>query len=290
MRARPHTKSISVGRPHARAARIAVVPVRARGGRRLDELRRHRRHQHGAALPLRRPRPRPSGERLPRRSDRRLPQPRSSARWCCTASSRRDGSRYVFKGDNNNFTDFEHPTRSQLIGALWIHLPGAGRALNSIRSPALIGLLFVIGTLLVGGVSFAKRRRRRKRGRAEGTAMPVASTAPAAKRAAFSEGRLGGVPAAAMVAFALAAMTPFFVAGRARLHPARRRGERDQRPLPADREAQLLGKPARRAHLPVREGAHRRTAVHARGPLRAARSSPMTSPPLPRTVSTRAAG
>jgi signal peptidase I len=123
----------------------------------------------------------------------------------------REGSRYTFKGDNNNFTDFEHPTRSQLIGALWIHLPGAGRALNSVRSPALIGLLFVIGTLLVGGVSFAKRRRRRKRGRAEGTAMPVASTAPAAKRAVFSEGRLGGVPAAAMVACALAAMTPFFV-------------------------------------------------------------------------------
>ncbi len=183
----------------------------------------------------------------------------------------RDGSRYTFKGDNNNFTDFEHPTRSQLIGALWIHLPGAGRALNSVRSPALIGLLFVIGTLLVGGVSFAKRRRRRKRGRAEGTrdAGRVDRAGGEARRVLGGPPgrRTGGGDGRVRARRDDAVLRP----GRARLHPAGRRGERDQRPLPADREAQLLGKPARRAHLPVGDGAHRRTAVHARGLLRAAR-------------------
>src|SRR4051794_37618434 len=32
----------------------------------------------------------------------------------------RDGDRYVFKGDNNSFRDPEHPTRSQLVGKLWL--------------------------------------------------------------------------------------------------------------------------------------------------------------------------
>src|SRR5471032_1174457 len=35
----------------------------------------------------------------------------------------RDGSRYLFKGDNNNFVDIDHPARSQLVGALWLHIP-----------------------------------------------------------------------------------------------------------------------------------------------------------------------
>src|SRR3954471_12430061 len=39
----------------------------------------------------------------------------------------RDGDRYVFRGDNNDFRDPEHPTRSQLVGKLWLHLPGGGR-------------------------------------------------------------------------------------------------------------------------------------------------------------------
>ena len=52
----------------------------------------------------------------------------SFTRPCCTGSSRATGYRYVFKGDNNNFVDFEHPAASQLIGALWLHIPRRGRA------------------------------------------------------------------------------------------------------------------------------------------------------------------
>ena len=36
------------------------------------------------------------------------------------------GGHYTFKGDNNSFLDPVHPTRSQLIGKLWLHLPRAG--------------------------------------------------------------------------------------------------------------------------------------------------------------------
>jgi signal peptidase I len=75
----------------------------------------------------------------------------------------RSGVRYVFKGDNNSFKDFEHPAGSQLIGALWLHLPGAGTRLKSLRSPALLGVLGAFGAFLLGGALFAQRRRRRRR-------------------------------------------------------------------------------------------------------------------------------
>jgi signal peptidase I len=119
----------------------------------------------------------------------------------------RTGSRYVFKGDNNNFTDFEHPKRSQLIGALWIHVPGAGGDLSSIRSPALIGVLVALGTLLVGGVSFAKRRRRRRRERMDG----AGGLSPVPRTAREPSGRLSNGMTAGIVACALIATLPFFV-------------------------------------------------------------------------------
>jgi signal peptidase I len=80
----------------------------------------------------------------------------------------RVGGRYVFKGDNNNFTDFEHPTQSQLIGALWLHIPSVGARLESLRSPALIGLLVGVGMLLLGGAAFTQRQRLRRRQRRTG--------------------------------------------------------------------------------------------------------------------------
>jgi signal peptidase I len=80
----------------------------------------------------------------------------------------RDGNRYIFKGDNNDFIDFEHPRASQLIGALWIHLPGVGATLQSIRSPALVGILVAAGLLLFMGSMFVRRRRLRRRQRRAG--------------------------------------------------------------------------------------------------------------------------
>ena len=80
----------------------------------------------------------------------------------------RDGDRYIFKGDNNDFVDFEHPLASQLIGALWLHVPGAGGTLQSIRSPALVGILVAAGLLLLMGGAFVRRRRLRRRQRRAG--------------------------------------------------------------------------------------------------------------------------
>ncbi len=71
--------------------------------------------------------------------------------------------RYTFKGDNNNFLDPVHPTRSRIIGALWIRVPQGGRVITALHSQATVILLCVfVGLLLVGGTE--KQRRGRKRG------------------------------------------------------------------------------------------------------------------------------
>jgi signal peptidase I len=81
---------------------------------------------------------------------------------------------YYFKGDNNDFVDPTHPTRSMLIGAMWVHIPHAGMVLNWIHKPWL-------AAALTGGVAMMllfgsdQRRRRRRRGRqqaARGIAPP----------------------------------------------------------------------------------------------------------------------
>jgi signal peptidase I len=114
----------------------------------------------------------------------------------------RAGSRYVFKGDNNNFLDFEHPGRAQLLGALWIHLPGAGKDLASVRSPALIGILFGLAVLLFGGAAFTRRRRRRRHERR--SEQQAAIPALAAHVSASPAGVLTGLLVATVPFLALA--------------------------------------------------------------------------------------
>jgi signal peptidase I len=116
----------------------------------------------------------------------------------------RAGSRYVFKGDNNNFVDFEHPASSQLIGALWLHLPGWGARLRSLSSPALVGALVAFAVLLLTGVSFARGRRRRGR---ERRAAPSAGSPPR-----DAPPRTGGL-AGEVLALGLLALFPFAVLG-----------------------------------------------------------------------------
>jgi signal peptidase I len=111
----------------------------------------------------------------------------------------RAGSRYIFKGDNNSFVDPERPTASQLVGSLWLHIPGAGADLQSIRSPLLIGALVAVGVLLLTGVAFTQRRRvRRRQRRAEG---PFQTAPPRPPRRS--------APAAGILAIGLFLLLPF---------------------------------------------------------------------------------
>ncbi len=87
-----------------------------------------------------------------------------------------DGSRYVFKGDNNDFVDPVRPSRSQLVGALWLRVPHGGTVLRLLHTPVMVGIvLAIIGLLVLGGVFETRERRRRRRGTPpSGTARPPA--------------------------------------------------------------------------------------------------------------------
>src|SRR5579863_4768754 len=75
-----------------------------------------------------------------------------------------DHGHYFFKGDNNSFIDPTHPTRSLLIGSMWLHIAGGGTILHWLHEPWLAAILLgaVAAFLLFGG---GRRRRRRDRGR-----------------------------------------------------------------------------------------------------------------------------
>jgi signal peptidase I len=115
----------------------------------------------------------------------------------------RAGSRYIFKGDNNHFVDFEHPAANQLIGALWLHIPGVGADLQSLRSPALTGALVTAGVLLFLGAAFTQRRRLRRRQRRAGVGAPGAP--------GHLPRRSAATPAASLVMLGLLALLPFVV-------------------------------------------------------------------------------
>jgi signal peptidase I len=120
----------------------------------------------------------------------------------------RAGARYVFKGDNNNFVDFEHPAGSQLIGSLWLHIPGAGAQLRSLRSPLLIAVLVGMGTLLFAGAAFVQRKRRRRRARRADGAQAQSGLTP--QRLARPTGgvlALGAVAVLPFLALAVLAST-----------------------------------------------------------------------------------
>jgi signal peptidase I len=111
-----------------------------------------------------------------------------------------EGDRYIFKGDNNDFIDPEHPLASQLIGALWVHIPGAGVRLQSIRSPAVMGGLIFVGILLLTGGAFTQRRGRRRRQQRVGAS--IAESSPHLPQHP-------GNPVVGVLAFGLLALVPF---------------------------------------------------------------------------------
>lgn len=83
----------------------------------------------------------------------------------------RDGKRFVLQGDNNSWRDSYHPTREEIIGKLWLHIPSAGTIIQRLRTPALFALLAGALALLFGTTVFdstdsetpnARRRQRRR--------------------------------------------------------------------------------------------------------------------------------
>jgi signal peptidase I len=54
------------------------------------------------------------------------------------------GDHYVFKGDNNTWYTTYEPTKAQIVGAAWLHVPRAGRILGDLRVPAVAAVLLAL--------------------------------------------------------------------------------------------------------------------------------------------------
>ena len=92
------------------------------------------------------------------------------------------GDRYVFKGDNNHFIDPTHPTRSELVGALWVHIPHGGVAFRALHSPITAAVLCGFVALLLVGTGETKRRHSRRGTRGNGSARQGAAPVTASDR------------------------------------------------------------------------------------------------------------
>lgn len=87
---------------------------------------------------------------------------------------RQHGDRYVFKGDNNSFLDPGQARQADLVGELWLRVPGLGRVLRTVRAPWIAGLMIAVAAFLALGGLGAKTKRRPRLRRREAVAVAPA--------------------------------------------------------------------------------------------------------------------
>ncbi|MEO8357654.1 MAG: signal peptidase I [Chloroflexota bacterium] len=74
--------------------------------------------------------------------------------------------RFVLKGDNNSWSDSYQPTREEIVGKLWVHIPKLGKAVEWLRLP--VNLAIAVG--LLGGslmYSMVIQPAKREKGKAK---------------------------------------------------------------------------------------------------------------------------
>lgn len=72
------------------------------------------------------------------------------------------GGHYLLQGDRNTWVDPDRPTRSDIVGSLWLHVPHGGGVVGALRGQ--LGVLLAVVLLAGGGATAATRRRRRPGG------------------------------------------------------------------------------------------------------------------------------
>ncbi len=91
----------------------------------------------------------------------------------------KEGDRFVFQGDHNDFIDPYHPTQDELIGKLWVRLPVVGRYVETVRTPHILTLIAsVIGMIAMSTVvapSKGKKNKRKRRPASHSSARPISA-------------------------------------------------------------------------------------------------------------------
>jgi len=82
----------------------------------------------------------------------------------------RDQDRFILKGDNNSWVDAYYPTRDEIIGKLWIHLPKLGIFFKWLRTPFHMALTMVLlGGFLMSGMIIVPSKKGKNKGYSSGS-------------------------------------------------------------------------------------------------------------------------
>ncbi|HEX9924078.1 MAG TPA: signal peptidase I, partial [Anaerolineae bacterium] len=60
----------------------------------------------------------------------------------------KEDERFIFQGDNNGWIDSYRPQQEEIIGKLWLHLPTAGKTLETFRAPWVLSLIAALTVLI----------------------------------------------------------------------------------------------------------------------------------------------
>ena len=72
-----------------------------------------------------------------------------------------DGS-FQLQGDHNDWVDSFNPTQDQIVGKLWLHIPNAGKSLETLRSPWGFAILILVFILLIYFSAFPAKGKQKR--------------------------------------------------------------------------------------------------------------------------------
>jgi signal peptidase I len=120
--------------------------------------------------------------------------------------------RFTTKGDNNDFVDPIHPARGDVLGQLWISVPGAGKAIIWAKQPVNLAILLVLLTF-VGFAGGREATRRRRPGPRPVVALPDTARGTGASAAIPTGSALAVAGGVALVLFGCLAFVAFAAKG-----------------------------------------------------------------------------
>jgi signal peptidase I len=70
--------------------------------------------------------------------------------------------RYVLQGDNNSWVDTYQPTKQEVIGKLWVHIPRGGVTMQRVRSPWMLALIAAVAGAFFANSWFGNKTKGNK--------------------------------------------------------------------------------------------------------------------------------
>lgn len=66
---------------------------------------------------------------------------------------------YTLQGDNNSWVDTYQPSKQEILGKLWLHIPRGGRALQKVRSPFMMAIIAAGLGMILASSLFSRKNK-----------------------------------------------------------------------------------------------------------------------------------